>query len=287
MARQLKLTVHHITPGGDYVPYEVPGPPSFLEWLAAYRVFSIGMRALRAATSTRLLIYQNKVGKFNDTYGQVCWWLVAQADQRMRTEQLERIRRKAEEERNAAVATGGVHPFDPLVPWDYCLKAAAADKTFWDEEIDRKCVLFITHLKTQKQLTDPGHGLLISEPPSRQSASGGAGNSSGGPRRGGARNSRGRGTSGGAETQGQHSSTRGDKRRGGGISKGGGKGKAKQPDGRWRVTEGGIEICYIWNHGEGGCSDICANGRAHMCEWCRSPKHRSIACSQKPSGWTP
>ena len=29
MARALKLTAHHLTPGGDYVPYEVPGPSDF------------------------------------------------------------------------------------------------------------------------------------------------------------------------------------------------------------------------------------------------------------------
>ena len=40
LARQLRLSVHHITPGGDYVPYEVAGPPSFNEWLA-FRVLQV------------------------------------------------------------------------------------------------------------------------------------------------------------------------------------------------------------------------------------------------------
>ena len=113
LARQLKLTVHHITPGGDYVPYEVAGPPSFTEWLAAFSVFSVAMRALGAATQTRLLLYQKKIQKLNDAYGHVCWWLIAQADQRMRAEHMERIRRRAEEERAAAQAAGGVHLLDP------------------------------------------------------------------------------------------------------------------------------------------------------------------------------
>ena len=130
LARALKLTVHHFTPGGDYVPYEVQGPPSFSEWQAAYRVFAVGMRALGAATATRLNMYSNRVSRFNDVYGQLCWWLVAQADQRMRSEHLERIRRLAEEERNAALASGAMHAYDPLMPWDYCLKAAANDGRF-------------------------------------------------------------------------------------------------------------------------------------------------------------
>jgi hypothetical protein len=73
LARALKLTVHHITPGGDYTPYEVAGTPSFIEWLAAFRVFSVAMRALRAASATRLLMHRNRVQKLNETYGHGCW----------------------------------------------------------------------------------------------------------------------------------------------------------------------------------------------------------------------
>ena len=239
LARQLKLTVHHITPGGDYVPYEVAGPPSFNEWLAAFRVFSVAMRALRAATATRLLIYQNKIQKLNEAYGHVCWWLVAQADQRMRSEHLERIRRRAEEERAAAIASGSTHPFDPTVPWDYCLKAAAADRHFWEEELDRKCMLYITHLKSQKQLTDAGHGAELAgdsrggagsslrrlPPATRKRAysgsddQGGGGNSPGGRGRG-----RGRGSKG-AKSQ--------------------GRGNARMPDGRSRADGKGKEFAGL------------------------------------------
>ena len=103
LARQLKLVVHHVTPGGDYLPHEVPGPPSYSDWLLAFRVFSMAMRALGAATQTRLLMYQHRVERFNSDYGQVCWWLVAQADQRLRGEHLGRIRRREEAARRAAV----------------------------------------------------------------------------------------------------------------------------------------------------------------------------------------
>ena len=281
LARQLKLTVHHITPGGDYVPYEVAGPPSFSEWLAAFRVFSVAMRALRAATATRLLIYQNKIQKLNEAYGHVCWWLVAQADQRMRSEHLERIRRRVEEERAAAVASGTTHPFDPSMPWDYCLKAAAADRCFWEEELDRKCMLYITHLKSQKQLTDAGHGAELAS-----DARGGAGSSL--RRVPTATRKRAYGGSddqgGGGHGPGVRGRGRG---RGGKGAKSQGKGSARMPDGRWRVDEKGKEICWTWNHSEEGCSEICPNARSHVCEWCRSFKHRSIKCHQKPRGWVP
>ena len=77
LPRQRRLTLHCITPGGAYVPYEVAGPPSFSVRLAAFRVFLVAIRALRAATATRLLIYKNEVQKLNESSGHVCWWLVA------------------------------------------------------------------------------------------------------------------------------------------------------------------------------------------------------------------
>ena len=279
LARQLKLTVHHITPGGDYVPYEVAGPPSFAEWLAAFRVFSVATRALQAASHTRLLMYQGRIQKLNDAYGHVCWWLVAQADQRMRGEHLERIRRRAEEERASALAAGAPHPFGPEKPWDYCFKAAAADRSFWEEELDRKCMLLITHLKSQRQLMDNGHVVDFV-------------GSNAGLRSNELQGKRGRADSG----QGQASRARQPAKQltkkaakdgGGKGGKAGGKGRAKQPDGRWRVSESGVEICYLWSHSEAGCADVCANSRAHICEWCRSAKHRSVGCPNKPSGWTP
>ena len=280
LARQLRLVVHHITPGGDYVPYEVPGPPSFAEWLAAYKVFSMAMRALEAATHTRLLLYQNKIQRLNDVYGHVCWWLVAQADQRMRGEHLCRIRRRAEEGKLEAEAAGRTFPLDANMPWDYCLKLAAADRDFWGEELDKKCTLYITHLKTQRQLLDQGHGAVLP----------GIGGDSGSRSSGQA--SHPRQTQGGAgQTQGGGS--RGKKRPNQGkteperSTKGASRGKAKHPDGRHRVDEHGKDICWLWNHSDDGCADICHNGRAHVCEWCRQGDHRSVNCKKKPKGWTP
>ncbi|CAK0806281.1 unnamed protein product, partial [Prorocentrum cordatum] len=217
-------------------PYEVPGPPTFAEWLPAFRVFSVGMRALGAATTTRLQLYQNKISKFNNTYGEVCWWLVALADQRMRSERMERIRRRAEEEYAAAQVSGAPHAFDPKMPWDYCFKAAAADSDFWDEELGRKATLWVTHLRTRQQLTDDGTG---------HSGPGGG--------RGGGRG-----------------------------AAGGGKGNAKHPGGRWRGDERGKPLCWAWNHNANGCSEVCANGRVHACEWCRGGRQRSASPEGAP-----
>ncbi len=146
-ARALKLTAHHLTPGGDYVPYGIPGPPDFGAWQAAFRVFSTTMRVLSSSTHMRLM-YAKKIERFNDTYGALCWWLVTQADQRMRSEQMERIRRRVELEKQIAVSTGAVHSLNTSMPWDLC-KEAASDTKFWDEELHVKAVLYITHVRSK------------------------------------------------------------------------------------------------------------------------------------------
>ena len=137
-------------------------------------------------------------------------------------------------------------------------------------------MLFITHLKTQKQLMDSGHGAELGE----------RGNSGSGDRKA-SRTRGGRGDGDDQHVPVPKKKAAAAKTGKEGGDKGGYKGKAKQPDGRFRVDGSGKEICWRWNHSEDGCAEICQNGRAHVCEWCRSYKHRSIACPQKPTGWTP
>lgn len=58
-----------------YIPYEVVGPPISAEWKAAFRACMFGMRALNAATKTRLQMYQNNILRFNKSYGTcACGW---------------------------------------------------------------------------------------------------------------------------------------------------------------------------------------------------------------------
>ena len=253
------------------MPYEVSGPPSFEEWLAAFRVFAMAMRAVGAATGAKLLQYENKVRRFNETYGHACWWLVAQADQRMRGEHLDRLRRRLETERAVAVAEGRPHPLDPAKPWDYVFKAAAADDTFWNAELVQKAVLYATHLQTQSQLSDPGHGV----------AALGGHSSAGRSKGGGKRNNKRK-----RDAEGSAPSWPADPPKGKAKGKGkkGGKDNAKGSrgvEGQFRTTRAGLEICWPWNRATDGCSATCPSGRAHVCEWCRGAGHRGIECTER------
>ena len=231
LMRSLKLTVHHLTPGGDYVPYEVPGPPTYEDWLRAWRVFVVAMVCLNAATSTRLGLYQRKIAALAEVFGEVCWWLVAQADARCRFEHLPRILRWQEEERALAVAAGRAHPLDPAKPWDHCFKIAAQDKEFWDRELERKAVLYITHLKSRNQLEDDGTGVA---------EHGGSGIGGGGSPK---RRRRGGGGSGGGGSPSQNNNTQQRGGKGGAsaghVSKGAGKGGKDKGKGK-KGADGGV-----------------------------------------------
>jgi hypothetical protein len=283
LARQLKLTVMHLTHAGEYVPHEVPGPPSLQAWQAAWRVFAVGMRALGAGTVTRLNLYSSKIAKVSELYGEHCWWLIAQADARMRSERMEKLRRRAEEARAKAVASGSTHEFDPLMPWDYLFKEAARDKEFWDDELDRKCLLYITHLRTVSQLADDGTGTRFQ------------GDGNAGPKKTHEFVKKTRvktkwkpsAPGGGGRPPGPPGPPRPPPKGKGKGKDGKGKGKGRLPDGRHRSDGAGHSLCWRWNHTAGGCSAVCPQDRAHMCEWCLDAAHRSIECAQQPAGWAP
>ena len=84
---------------GVFVAKELPGPPSIDEWLRSWKVYSFIMVALRAVTRARLERYKDKIVTLNAKYGQLrggSWWLIALADQRMRSERMEKLRRELE-----------------------------------------------------------------------------------------------------------------------------------------------------------------------------------------------
>ena len=225
----------------------------------------MAMRALGAASPSRLMQYESRIAKLNVDFGPQCWWLLAQADQRMRGEHWERLRRRAEAEAAGVVAMGGNHPFDAARPWDYVLNLAAADHIYWQEEVVQKALLYATHLQTKAQITDPGHGVAALR---TVDAGGGRGQRSGG--------------GGGAKRPGESASGKRQRQRGdakaasSGAAKGGGggKGQSKGKASRRGTTESGQQICFAWAR-DGGCTEPCPAKRAHVCEICLG-SHRTI-----------
>ena len=69
-------------------------------------------------TPARLDSYERHTRSYHERYGRGCWAMLYQADVRARLELSERLRKLGKDERDAAVAAGGKHAFDPNMPWE-------------------------------------------------------------------------------------------------------------------------------------------------------------------------
>ena len=165
LERSLKFRIECWDPvKAKLVSKELPGPPSIDEWRRSWKVFTFIMVALGAVSRARLDRYRDKIGYLNDKFGQMrgcTWWLIALADQRMRSERMEKLRRIFEAEvaeGRPSTAAGG---FDATRPWDAVFLAAAYDSEFWDEEVKEAALLYIARVKDREEIVDPGHHVHV------------------------------------------------------------------------------------------------------------------------------
>lgn len=275
--RAQKLQAQQVQADGSYKLREVAAPASFKEWVAAWRVFAMAMRALGAAKGVKLALYEKHIEELADRYHKF-WWLVAQADARMRSERWEYILAEAEAAKTAATSQGRPHDLDEAKPWDYVIKASVSDEFFWRTELSEKIGLYSNHLATISELADPGFGT-----PTFVGDGGGAGGSfqshkrrrqnSSAPQasKGGGGGSSGSGKGAG---KGKNKSTG----KGGPADSGKGKRGGKAAGKHVRTADNKRQLCWEWNRQPNGCSDRCPAGRAHQCEICLG-NHRSINCT--------
>ena len=94
LGRLLKFQAFFPLPNGGFQMKELSGPPDFEDWKKCWVVFRVAALILKIASRKRLDMYEEKIETLAKTLKQM-WWLVAMADIRMRSEQLERLRRKA------------------------------------------------------------------------------------------------------------------------------------------------------------------------------------------------
>lgn len=144
--RLLKFVAYVPQPTGGFVTKEINGPASFEEWKKSWRVFVFAMVALKAASRSRLEKYELRIQKLHETYPKF-WWIIGLAEIRMRSEHLERIRRKLM--RDA-----------PQVPPGGLPARGAYDA----EHVDRKALLFAAQLQSAAQLVDDGVGEVVQAP---------------------------------------------------------------------------------------------------------------------------
>ena len=147
----------------SYVTKELPGPSSFEEWRRAWRVYRYALLVLGAASHSHLERYferfQDLVVSHGALGGVNLWWILALADQRMRSERMEVLRRALESERNKLVKRDRADEaeLDPRKPWDAVFLRAAQDEEFWQLHVKEAALMFMANLKGRPDIADEGH----------------------------------------------------------------------------------------------------------------------------------
>ncbi len=247
------ISYHYNAPEGTWKRLELPGPPDFDSWGKSWLVLKCTFLLLGGFKPERLDLYGEHLRSFLTTYGPDCWFLIYQADVRMRSEHFERIRRRLQINFDTGLVEFG---FDPTVPWDAVFAAAVKDKEFWDSEIREKALLYLAKVNTYRETTQDGTSQIFGGLPRGPAASlfpnKGQGQKRKFPRQ---EPSYGGGKRGGPQGQGK----------GGPQGQGGNK----------------HETCNNWNAGR--CQEPCPTNRAHACARCGG-NHKKDQCSSSPSG---
>ena len=254
LERRLRFTSHVMSPDGTWRTVELPGADSLDTWRDCWAVFKTAAIMDQVALIATLDRYESKFVERCRRYPDA-WHLCAQADIRCRSEFFIDERRK-QERFHTAHAT--LSAYDPLMPWNSVIKAAADDTEFWDRELKEPALLYTVG----RGRSHPSH---VEQQPEQAGSK---------RTRNGKRKNNGQTHTPPAQVQ-----PTGSKGRGG---KGKGSGKdnnvhpRRVPSGKYSTDRQGKQICFAWSRDSNGCTNgACPKGRSHVCEWCLQP-HRTI-----------
>ena len=140
MVHKLHLVAHHYEPSdGTWRRQDLPGPPNFDAWYRSWQVYRCAMLLIRASPSEPLDLYGELIRTLSQTYGQSVWFLIYQADGRMRREHFERLRRRARAE-----ASDNSRALPSTTDWGDIFLRASRDKEFWNTEVRDRALLYMT-----------------------------------------------------------------------------------------------------------------------------------------------
>ena len=266
------------TGDGFYAVKELPGPASYAQWLACYRVWRVAMIMLGTISLANLQAYELFMEKLNKLYP-TAWHLLVQADDKGRSEHLSRLQLQAmiEHQKGGKVPQGWL-PSKPS--WDPIFRLLIEDGSYWAENVHNPALVWMAHgsrgmPKTPEERVATvemvgGSAALHPQVEKVQEVLGG------GPKRLANKEKREAKRRRIVAEREELARLRGDQRDGG--KAGEGKGKSK---------EGGVQLCFAWNNNNAPCKDIPPGGecqnkvkRAHKCTKCGSPGHQSLNCSQ-------
>jgi len=266
LGREMTFTAYAwVAEENNYVAREQSGPPSLYEWRRCFKLLGFGLRALGAVSRTKLERYEQKITQLVEEHGSDSWWLVYLADVKMRSERMERIRRRTEQAHVESMDIG--QAYDPECPWDHCFAVATEDDKFWMEEVKYKWLSFnmLSRAKKERTTKEDTPAWDKGTTGDRASAPGGG---TGHQKRKWDREQ-------GEKTWGAEPSWQATPPWTGG--------KQPKTDGR-SLDRHATQKCFAWNREIDGCEEPCPNSRIHACEVCGDKGHRSCQTSVCPEG---
>ena len=112
---------------GEWSKKEQPGPSSYHSWVEAWKVYRTALLLLETVDAERLDAYAEHVRSFVTQFGDSAWWLVYRAENRLRCEHMERLRRTLHDK--------PAHGYTAARPWNAVFAAAVRDGDYWTREL--------------------------------------------------------------------------------------------------------------------------------------------------------
>ena len=267
---------------GSYLTKELPGPNNFQMWLGCWRVFKSAALMLNIATLAALTNYERFVERLV-TQWPLCWGLIAQAEDKMRAEGLERLRRRM----MTSSALGRQTPvnWDPTKPWTAVFDAAVAEVEYWAENVHHPAAAWLASGSRGKPIVASEAALHAHLPGGHDASL----ETTGDEYKRKAQVNRDKRLAKKRRAfeereelkklRGQHGGHATPEAKGA-MGKGQSKGKTKDQSGK--------PLCFAWSAGNSPCGHLGPGAeclgtvkRVHKCRICLSPSHQESKCTSK------
>ena len=212
------------------------------------------------------------------------WWLCVMAEDTCRNEHFARLRRELERVPDGMRNRFNLN-FDPKAPWKSVYQAAARDEHYWDKNVRRPAMAYLTRgtttaMPTVSPQASAAVAAILGKNSGASSSGGSPGGGGGQPGNGPSRGQLKRQRQRAAKESFNNGNQNGNQHTGKGNGQTG-KGKGKNSGPPYRLDREGHEICYKFaKGGRGSCEDVCPQGRSHVCQYCLGP-HPNAECSKK------
>ncbi|CAE8696540.1 unnamed protein product, partial [Polarella glacialis] len=261
LQRTMKTRSWLLQQDGTWKALDVPGPPSFEAWQSCFRVYKAILFMLRydqdavpgpGSQAPRKIVSPASIEMYYENFRALshefpeAWHLCMSAEDRMRGEHLERIKRLLDRALLQGQVPLGI-VYNAANPWDGVFQYAAQDAAFWDANVRRPALTFLARNRQVPRFEDAA---VMNASAGAQQSLYNAESS----------NTAGQGTKRPAAVQQE-------------------KGRQETVEVKWggvfHTGQCGTQICYEYAKGErGSCSEPCQTQKLHSCQKCLG-KHRN------------